>query len=399
MKKLNLKALVGVYSCALVLMGLIVPVSVLANIAQTFPDTPITTIQLIVTMPSLIAIPTGIIVSKFADRVYKKTFALFFTVLYIFAGTMPIYLHSSVSQLLLSSALVGVSMGGLQNAMTTIIPDYFEGEARGTVLGLLSTFVCLGGFIYTAAATALGASDWTHAFYAYFIIGIFLIAEIIFLPKGKLEPKPQKGQHVVVPKEVIVLCILGFCLYTFCQLFNSNESLLVVERGIGDTAEAGMGSSAYTISGIVAGIIVAPLMKVFKKHAPTSTFVMALAGLVVYALANNVVMLCLAGFLIGLAYQTFTPFGGMGAANFSNAMGMAFNMALCNASMSLGQALSPYTTSFLGSFFGGSITSMIWVGAVAMAILCVAGYVYFNKNDIVHADHAADDANKAEAAA
>ena len=260
------KTLVGVYSCALALMSLIVPVSVLADIAQSFPDAPITQIQLIVTLPSLIAIPTGIIVSKLASRVYKKYSALFFTAFYVFAGTMPIYLHGSVGELLLSSALVGVAMGGLQNSMTTIIPDYFEGEQRGTVLGLLSTFVCLGGFIYTSAATAFGSGDWTHAFYAYFLIGIFFVLEIVCLPKGKLEPKPTKTEHVVVPREVIVLCIMGFTLYTFCQLFNSNEALLVVERGMGGTAEAGMGSSAYTLSGIVAGIIVAPLMKVFRSR-------------------------------------------------------------------------------------------------------------------------------------
>lgn len=383
--KLNMKALVGIYSCALALMGLIVPVSVLANIAQTFPDTPITTIQLIVTLPSLVAIPTGILVSKLASRVYKKYSALFFTAFYIFAGTMPVWLHGQIEHLLISAALVGVAMGGLQNAMTTLIPDYFEGEARGTVLGLLSTFVCLGGFIYTAAASALGASEWTHAFYAYGIIGVFLVLEVIFLPKGKLEPRAEGGQHVKVPKEVIILCILGFLLYTFCQLFNSNESLLVAERELGGVAEAGMGSSAYTISGIVAGLIVAPFMKIFKKHAPTVCFVLALAGLAVYALAGNVFMLCAGGFLIGLAYQTFTPFGGMGAANFSNAMGMAFNMALVNASMSLGQALSPYTTAALGGFFGGSITAMIWIGVVAIALTSVGAFFYFNKNDIVSA--------------
>lgn len=383
MIKNNMKTLVGVYSCALALMGLIVPVSVLAGIVQSFPDAPITSIQLIVTLPSLVAIPVGILVSKLASRVYKKYTALFFTAFYVFAGTMPIYLHGTITELLISSSLVGVALGGLQNAMTTIIPDYFEGESRGTVLGLLSTFVCLGGFIYTSAATMLGASDWTHAFYAYFIIGIFFVIELICLPKGKLEPKPTKTEHVKVPSQVIVLCILGFFLYTFCQLFNSNEALLVVERGLGSTAEAGMASSAYTLSGIVAGVIVAPLMKVFKKHAPTSTFVCALLGLVVYAMAQNVMMLCLAGFLIGLAYQTFTPFGGMGAANFSNAMGMAFNMALCNASMSLGQALSPFTTSALGSLVGGSMTGMIWIGVVGMTVVTVAGFVYFNKNNII----------------
>lgn len=382
MTKDKIKALVGIYSCALSLMALIVPVSVLASIVQAFPDAPITVVQQIVTLPSLIAIPTGIIVSKLASRIYKKYSALFFTALYVVAGTMPIYLHSSITQLLVSAALVGVSLGGLQNAMTTLIPDYFDGETRGTVLGLLSTFVCLGGFIYTSAAAALGAQDWTHAFYAYFIVAIFFVLELIFLPKGKLEPKAEKGQHVKVPKEVIFLCVFGFTLYTFAQLFNSNEALIVAERGLGGTAEAGMASSAYTLSGLLAGVIVAPLTKLFKKQSPTVTFAFTFAGLILYALAPSVPMLCAAGFLIGLGYQTFTPYGGMGASNFSSAMGMAFNMALVNACCSLGQSLSPFTTSFLGGLAGGSMTAMIWVGVAFIGALCVAGFIYFSKHDV-----------------
>ena len=382
MTKEKMKTLVGVYSCALSLMALIVPVSVLADIAKAFPQTPMPILQQIVTLPSLIAIPTGIIVSKFASRVYKKYFALFFTALYVVGGSMPVWLHDSFGQLIFSACLVGVSLGGLQNAMTTIIPDYFEGESRGTVLGLLSTFVCLGGFIYTTAAATLGAKYWTHAFYAYFIVAIFFVLELIFLPKGKLEPKAEKGQHVVVPKEIVFLCVFGFVLYTFAQLFNSNEALLVAQRGLGGTAEAGMASSAYTLSGLVAGVIVGLLIKVFKRQAPTVTFAFTLVGLVIYALAGNVAMLCVGGFLIGLGYQSFTPFGGMGAANFSLPLGMAFNMQLCNASSSLGQALSPFTTAALGSPFGGSITAMIWVGVVAIAVLTVGGFVYFKNVDI-----------------
>ena len=114
MIKNNMKTLVGVYSCALALMGLIVPVSVLAGIVQSFPDAPITSIQLIVTLPSLVAIPVGILVSKLASRVYKKYTALFFTAFYVFAGTMPIYLHGTITELLISSSLVGVALGGLQ---------------------------------------------------------------------------------------------------------------------------------------------------------------------------------------------------------------------------------------------------------------------------------------------
>lgn len=375
----NMKKLVGIYSASLVLMGLIVPVSVLANIAMTFPDVPITTIQLMVTLPSLVAIFSGLLVSKTAHIFYKKYVAIFFTVLYMISGMMPVFFHDSIYQLLLSAALVGVSMGGLQNPMTTIIPDYFEGEARGTVLGLLSTFICLGGMLYTQLASRLGAEDWTHAFYAYGVMVVFLAGEIIFMPKGKLEPKAEKGQKAKIPGEVIWCCVLGFILYTCYQVFNSNEAMLIVERGLGGTVEAGYASAACTGAGILAGLIVGPWLHTFKKMAIPATFVTTCVGLAICVMSHNLILLCVGGFITALGYQTFTPLGGMRASEVSGPIGMAFNMALVNAMCSFGQALSPFTTSFLTSPWGSSLSSLFVLGTIGCAIISVVGLVHYAK--------------------
>lgn len=375
----NMKKLVGIYSASLALMGLIVPVSVLANIAMTFPDVPITTIQLMVTLPSLVAIFSGLLVSKTAHIFYKKHVAIFFTVLYMISGMMPVVFHDNIYQLLASAALVGVSMGGLQNPMTSIIPDYFEGEARGTVLGLLSTFICLGGMLYTQLASRLGAEDWTHAFYAYGVMVVFLIGEIIFMPKGKLEPKAQKGEKVKVPAEVIWCCVLGFILYTCYQVFNSNEALLIAERGLGGTIEAGYASAACTGAGILAGLIVGPWIRTFKKLAIPATFVTTCIGLALCVVSHNLVLLCVGGFIVALGYQTFTPLGGMKASEVSGPIGMAFNMALVNAMCSCGQALSPFTTSFLTKPWGSSLTSLFVLGTIGTALISVVGLVHYAK--------------------
>lgn len=376
--KEKMKILMGIYSASLVLMGLIVPVSVLANIAQSFPDVPITTIQLMVTLPSLLAIPSGLVVSKLAYKFYKKHVAIFFTVLYMISGILPVFFHDNMYQLLFSAAMVGVSMGGLQNPMTTIIPDYFDGESRGIVLGLLSTFICFGGMIYTQVASRLGASDWTKAFYAYGIMIIFLVGEIVFMPKGKLEEKPTKGNHAKVPGEVIWLCVMGFVFYTCYQVFNSNEALLIVERQLGGTIEAGYASAACTGAGILAGVIVGPWLKMFKKHSITATFATTCIGLVLCVVSQNIILLCVGGFITALGYQTFTPIAGMKASEASELMGMAFNMALVNALCSCGQALSPFTTSALTTPWGHSLTSLFILGTVGCAVITVLAFVHFS---------------------
>ena len=297
MKASKLKNLVGIYSASLSLMGLIVPVSVLGSIAQAFPGTPIATIQLMVTLPSLIAIPTGILVSKLASRITKRSLILFFTAFYILAGTMPIYLHASMTELLLSAALVGVALGGLQNPMTAIITDVFEGEERFRYMNMLPTFICGGGTIYTMVAAMLGATDWTHAFYAYLIIGVFLVLEVFCTPKTVLEPKATKTEKAKVPREVYFLCAFGFLLYTACQVFNNNEAMLVAERGLGGVVEAGFGSTANTVAGIVSGFIATPLMRKLDKKYPVVLIGTGLVGLLCFALTSSVPMLCFAGFV------------------------------------------------------------------------------------------------------
>lgn len=381
----KLKMLVGIYSASLVLMALIVPVSVLADIAKTFTDVPITTIQLIVTLPSLVAIFSGLLVSKTAHIFYKKHVAIFFTVLYMVSGMMPVFFHDNIYQLLISAALVGVSMGGLQNPMTSIIPDYFEGEKRGTVLGLLSTFICLGGMLYTQLASRLGAKDWTHAFYAYGVIGIFLLGEIFFMPKGKLEAKAEKGKHTKVPKEVIWCCVLGFILYTCYQVFNSNISMLIEERGLGGTIEAGYASAACTGAGILAGLIVGPWIRGFKKQAISLTLVTTCVGLLICVFSHNLILMCVGGFITALGYQIFTPLTGMKAAEVSGPVGLAFNMALGNAMCSMGQALSPYTTSFITKPWNSSLTSLFILGTVGCAIIAVVGLFHYHKAGTVPA--------------
>ena len=382
MTKEKIRNLVGVYSCALTLMSLIIPVPVLAQIAKTFPDQPVLVIQLLVTIPNLVAIPTGLVVARLANRVYKKYSAILFTTFYVIAGTMPIYLHDSMAQLILSSCLVGVALGGMQNAMTALIPDLFEPKDLGLVFGLLSTFVGIGGVIYTAASAVLGAHDWTHAFYAYFIVLVFVVLEALFLPKGKLEPRSERGVRAEVPREIAFLCFFGFVLSCVSALFTSNCSMLIDQRGLGGVAEAGLCTSAYTLAGIVAGLITAPLIKLAKRHAPTLALAFVAVGLLTMLLSANIPMVFVCGLITGIGYNFSTPLSNMGATNFSGAAGTSLNIALCSASIALGSACSPVVFNLIGNAFGAGINGMIASGtAVSMAVTAIGAW-YFSRHDV-----------------
>lgn len=394
MKK-KLRSLIGVYSCALSLMSLIIPVPVLAQIAKTFPEYSIMQVQLLVSIPNLIAIPTGIVVSKFASKVYKKYTAMLFTLVYAVGGSLPYFMHASMSELYFSVCLVGVALGGLQNAMTAIIPDEFEGGELPVVFGLLSTFVGLGGLVYSTASTMLGIGKWYGAFRAYWIVGIFFLLELVFLPKGKLEPRREGESRAKVPSEVLFLCLFGFVLNCVVGLFNSNDAMLIVERGMGGTAEAGICTAAYTIAGIVAGIIAGPMINIAKHHAPTVCIVTCLAGLTVFLLSQSVPMVAVAGFLVSISYNAFQPVGNMGCTNFSSLAGMSFNIALYSSASSLGSAFSPVIMGVAGGLFGGGITKMIAAGVALAAMLVVGAIAYFGRHDVTRSVSNVQDADLA----
>lgn len=381
MSKDQIKKAIGIFSATAVLMAMIIPVSVLASIAQAFPDVPGSTIRLLTSLPSLLGILSNFVISKQAHRIYKRQSMIACTILYIVAGVAPYFFHSSIWFLLVSAALTGFALGGIQNGLLAQICDYFEGNARAQMMGLLSLFVGIGGTVYTVVAANLGAMYWHRAYLAYLLITPLLILQLIFLPSGVLEEKPTKTNRIKVSREVIWICVFGFAMYTFNQLFNANISMLVTARSLGGTTESGMASMINTIGGMCSGLLIIPLIKVFKKYSMAATFVLAAAGCALMALGTSLPMLCVGGLLMAVSYGLFTPLENQYTSESSEAMGLAFNMALVSGVSSFGQVLSPYTTTSITVPFGGSITAKFIVGVFAMIVFAVLTAVYYGRKN------------------
>ena len=379
MGKEKIKYLVGVYCAAMSFLGLLVPVAIIGSIVQTFPDASVTSIQMLCSLPSLIMVPTALIVSTLASKIYKKHISIFCTCLYMIAGLAPLIFHDNIQQLLIASVFVGIGVGGVQNAIFSLIADYFDGVERGTAMGLFATFVCLGGVLWTQVSSRLGAADWTHAYYAFFMMIPLIFGEVICLPKGKLEPKKEKGQHVSIPSEIWFIAITGFLFYNCIQLYNSNESLLIVSKELGGTIEAGYAATAATLAGLIAGVLVGPLVGKLKNHSITLTYGLGAVGLLICAFAPSLIALCIGGFVASLGKEIFTPISGNRASEESPVIGRAFNIALVSAALNIGQALSPYTTALIAKPFQDSIFIKFIIGVVVCCVIAVVTFLHYKK--------------------
>ena len=375
----QIKSLVGIYAASMNIMGILIPVSILANVAQAFPEVPVAQVQMIVAIPSILAIASNFIFASLSHRLYRKTSIIISTCIFIVGGLLPFFFHDNFAWLLVAACCAGFAMGGVQNGTGALVTDEFEGDLRGFAFGLFSVFVGIGGVIYTMIASQLGAIEWHYAYLAYLALVPQLILEIIFMPKGNKEAKPTKANRVKVPKEVIIIGIIGFFYFALTQLFNSNEAMLVAERGIGGTVEAGNAATLYNIAGMIGGFLVFPWKRVFKKQTLSVNTVISAVGCALMLIAATMLHVSAGAILMSLAYSIYNPIECQFASEASEPMGVAFNLAVITATQSLGQALSPMIMGVAAIPFGGGIEGQFMAGTIMFIVLAVVSFWYFGK--------------------
>ena len=371
--------IVGIYAAAMCIMGMLVPVPILANIARSFPDANIATVQMCIgIIPLCMALSAMFLSSVLASRVLKRHTALACHILIMVAGLSVVAFHDSLAQVLCASVFVGIGIGGIQNGTDALIADYFEGEQRGSIMGVYSTFVALGGILWTALSGILGHDQWYMAYAAYAAELPFIIVEFVCLPKGRLEPKPKGGNVLKsMPREVALITFISFVFVLCFQLFSTNVSLIVADRGFGGTAESATASTVMTVAGIFAGLLVGPLFRSFKNRSMPLAWCVAIVGLLAALLAPSLAALCAAGFVISLGKETYVPLQGNFAAGNSSNEGRAFNLAIGMAGTNFGMALSPLFFEVATAPFGAQIPQKFVLGIVIIAVLVAFGVVHY----------------------
>lgn len=380
MKKDQIKILIGVYSCAMSIMGMLVPVPIVAQVAASFPSEDISLVQMIIgVIPLFMAVSAMLVSSILASRVNKKVTTIAGHCLVTVAGlAVALFLHNSLIQVLVASSLIGIGLGAVQNSSDAIIADYFEGKDRSMIMGVYSTFVALGGVVWVGLSGSLGSTDWTHSYYAYLGMIPLIIIELIFLPKGHLEPKRKVNVFANMPTEVRIITVVSFIFVLTFQLFSSNVSLLVAERGLGGTSEAAMATTAVSLAGIPAGLLVGGMFGKFKNLSMPVVWTITLVGLgLTVVFANALPIMCVAGFVVSLGKEMYTPLEGNFAAGNSAPEGRAFNLAIGMAGINFGMALSPLFFGAASAPFGGSIESKFYIGMVICLALIIFGFVKY----------------------
>lgn len=367
--------------------------SVLADIAVYFPDVSTSLIQSIITIPSLMSIPTSILAGILASYVTKKNLAIFALGSELVGGMIPVFLHNSIYALIASSVFIGIGQGFLISIASALVAEHFTGNERGAAMGIKQAASSVGIAALTVLTGYLALSGWYKAYYVYLFVIAIIILVILLLPKGNLDVKlvgsgvGSGGLKKVFTPGMIFYAILFFFVGAVNIAFYTNIAMSIMEKNLGDSSAIGVATAWNSLLTIVIGLIFGLILRMFKKY--TFAIAMLIVGIsyIVIILAPNLTMVAIGGVIYGIGSGIQMPSSVYYVAESVPAEASALAMAITMATLSLGITLSPAILNSIAGIFGKvSASSALTVAAVGYFILVIVEIIRelsFNRNSSI----------------
>lgn len=366
MKKTKLK--IGILSMTLLNMSALVITSAFGAIMASFPDEPISKIQMIGTIPGLGSMLITLFVGVLAMRIPKKFLALIGILCVALGGLLPLAFHTTVNALLVCALIMGIGLGFIGTINPMLISMYFEGEERGSLMGIGTAINSIGLMVMMIVGSTLGAQNWENTYLVFLLALLIFFIVMLFLPLDKVETKSDHAAHAQGPqakpsllavikdinKYVLWVSLLAFAVSFLYTIYPSNLSLVVAEKNFGGTAITGLVNALGTVGGLIAGFTISRINRILKDKSIATGFILLALSYLLVCYAQNFVMMVLGAGISGIAmamiYSTIPFYVSIIAKPFQIAIAMAIFQFLNG----LGGIISPIVLAGLGVASGQS---------------------------------------------
>ncbi len=227
--------------------------------------------RLMLTLPSFIIAILAPFLGHFVFKVGKKKSATIALLIFAITGSAGLYLEQ-IEAFLLSRALFGVAVATLMIVSTSLVGDYFQGEARHKFMGYQSAFMSIGGVSFVLAGGFLSDMDWRLPFGIYLIGLILLPMAIYFLyevPKEQIEQKEED----IIPTNLLGIYFLAFFYMLIFFILPTQVPFLIIDHFGGSGKIAGSIIAIAFLSNAFGAIT---FSKLKKKYNFSTIYLIAL---------------------------------------------------------------------------------------------------------------------------
>ena len=164
-------------------------------------------VRLVLTVPALFIMIGLPIAGQIVDSFGRKSLLVISTALYGLAGASGLVLNSLFA-ILAGRALLGLAVAGVMVSATTLITDYYQGDARTNFLGLQAGFMGLGGVLFLSVGGFIADMSWRFPFGIYLFAWLLLPTMVFALFEPDRSASDKKGSaqaSAAMPIKLLVL--------------------------------------------------------------------------------------------------------------------------------------------------------------------------------------------------
>lgn len=270
-------------------------------------------VRFALTVSALLIVIGSPIAGQIVDQLGRKRLLGVSVLIYGLAGGAGLIVNS-LWALILTRAILGFAAGGVATSVTTLIADYYEGQARSRIMGIQSAFVGGGGFIFSSLGGVLAGINWRFPFAIY--LSVLLLLPLIFsvLYEPEIEKKPasdssEKQSELKIPWGLLALvyAIEFLHLLTFYITPTQLPFYLKTDFNL-PSNRSGFAVATLTLSQAVVSLTYARIKRKLS-HIQVAGLAFTLAGLgySTIALAANYNFIVLGAIISGFGFGLLMP--------------------------------------------------------------------------------------------
>lgn len=295
MNRKKIPLIFGILSMNLLLMSGSAVGSAIAAIAKSFPNEPISKVQMVGSISQFGQLVATVLFSYLAFKLTRKNLGILAIAIVGIFGLIPAFYGGSLNIILAAMVLVGFGIGIISNVSPVLLQNNFEGEDRATAMGWAVGANNIGMMLFTALGGILGGSDWHNLFWIYGLSIIVILMVFFLVPQDvkatkDTSGKTQKGSLRAALKSLNghVYLVLGITFVTsICMmLFMTNQSIVLATQGKG-TAYVALVTAIGNIGGIIAAVFIKYIRKFTKTNTIAWGFIAFMLSFVLILFTNN----------------------------------------------------------------------------------------------------------------
>ena len=265
-------------------------------------------VKLVLTIPALMIAIFSPITGRLIDTYGRLKILWLSLVLYAVSGASGYFLNN-LYHILISRAVLGISVGMSMTIVITLIADYFEGMERQKFVGLQIAFMSMGGILFIGLGGILTDIGWRYPFLIYLFSLLVLPLAIMFLDEPKVGDKRNQSDQPIKPLKIIWMLFFN-TMFMWIVFFLIPVQIPFYLKALGIERNALIGAAIAT-STLFSAISSLSYSKIKRRFNFLSIFsigyLLMAAGFVCISISNTYVLIVIAMMLSGLGMGMMIP--------------------------------------------------------------------------------------------